>query len=299
MRKNGFLKWVNRLNPNTGVVLPPQAPKFMIIGAQKAGTTALYTYLSRHPEVAATETKELHFFNCPCRYSRGLEYYHSLFPRVESHPSLLTFDASPGYLHHGTAYRNIYRYNPQLKIIALLRNPIDRAFSAWSMYGKRYERNRNWYFDDWVRFCNGENEEAHFSRRRIQHFSSFEYVVQEEIEYLSANRKTVLEAPIVTHGLYHEQLSRYYSLFPATSICIIESDHFRNHTHDVLRQIELFLGLSPHEWEKENLSPVFTGEYRTDCPQQAKAILREYYRTSNDKLFKLINRTFDWDESHT
>ncbi len=105
----------------------------MILGAQKAGTTALYIYLAKHPEIVAAENKEPHFFDCPFRYSQGIEYYHSLFPYIDPKNPKITFDASGGYLANPSAYQKIYQYNPQLKLIVLLRNPIDRAFSAWNI----------------------------------------------------------------------------------------------------------------------------------------------------------------------
>ncbi|MGZ8918140.1 MAG: sulfotransferase family protein [Methylobacter sp.] len=111
---------------------PNSFPNFMIIGAQKAGTTALYEYLSRHPQIQPTKVKELHYFNCEARYKNGIEFYRSFF-QLDTESKLL-FDASPGYLNNANAPKRIYAHNPNVKIIILLRDPVERAYSAWNMY---------------------------------------------------------------------------------------------------------------------------------------------------------------------
>ena len=73
-------------------------PSFLIIGAQKAGTTALWTYLSYHPDLIAPNTKEIDFFSCNSRYSRGIQFYLSHFPTIDANIiNKMTFEASPDF----------------------------------------------------------------------------------------------------------------------------------------------------------------------------------------------------------
>lgn len=109
-------------------------PNFFIVGAPKCGTTALYEYLRAHPNVFLSKVKEPHFFasdlgSYPC--VRTLDQYYGLFAdRRAEH--LGVGEASVYYLHSSTAIANISGFNPDAKIIAMLRNPVDMAHSMHS-----------------------------------------------------------------------------------------------------------------------------------------------------------------------
>ena len=101
---------------------------FAIIGAGKSGTTSLFRYLSAHPDIYMPEVKELSFFAVPSLYEKTVEWYHrEFYANVES--SLLWGEASPAYMSYQETPHRLVEYNPDLKLIALLRNPVDRAFS--------------------------------------------------------------------------------------------------------------------------------------------------------------------------
>lgn len=110
-------------------------PNFMVVGAQKAGTTWLFECLNEHPAVFVPELKETHFF-CPperCRHSRkhlGEQWYLNLFPSGGSHA--VAGDMTTDDMYYGAA-EDIHRLNPNMKIIFMLRNPVDRAYSAYWM----------------------------------------------------------------------------------------------------------------------------------------------------------------------
>src|SRR5208283_4238553 len=94
-------------------------PSFIIIGAQKAGTTALFDYLSKNPQIICGTEKEIDFFNCAGRFRQGEEFYHSHFPILESmDKDSITFEASGGYLANPLAAKRIFEYNPKIKLIA-------------------------------------------------------------------------------------------------------------------------------------------------------------------------------------
>src|SRR5437868_6286833 len=109
-------------------------PDFIIIGAQKGGTTSLYNYLITHPGIAPIYVKEPHFFDTS--FSKGLVWYRSHFPtRLEKYYAqhfhkldFITGEASPYYLFHPLAPERVAKTLPHVKLILVLRNPVDRAY---------------------------------------------------------------------------------------------------------------------------------------------------------------------------
>ena len=104
------------------------APDFVIIGTQRGGTTSLHAYLGAHPQVQTPATKELHFITD--RYERGLDWYLGQFP-AELAPDVITGEATPYALFHPLAPRRLREIAPAARLIALLRNPVDRAYSQY------------------------------------------------------------------------------------------------------------------------------------------------------------------------
>lgn len=267
-------------------------PDFTIVGAQKAGTTALYEYLSKHPQIQATKEKEPHYFDCEERYKLGTQYYRSLFQFDLD--LKLTFDASAGYLVYDKAPRRIYEHNPNIKIIILLRNPVERAYSAWNMYKGLYSSNRNWFFDDWV----SHSKDVDFTvlRRHDDRISNFfEYVVDEINLQNDSGSSVVLEAPILCHGHYYEQIQRYLSLFHENQILIIENSEIRLNTIECLQRVEMFLGVSGCDWENMDIAPVFEGKYSDPIDEAAKRFLYDYYASSNEQIFELLGKRYEWE----
>lgn len=106
-------------------------PDFLVVGAQRAGTTSLHEWLSSHPDVTASSRKELHFFDTG---RRSPNWYRSQFPirnRRGSRPLLV--ESTPRYLVHPLAPQRIHALLPDVQLLILLRNPVDRALSAYRM----------------------------------------------------------------------------------------------------------------------------------------------------------------------
>ncbi|MBI5888974.1 MAG: sulfotransferase domain-containing protein [Deltaproteobacteria bacterium] len=266
-------------------------PVFLISGAQKSGTTAMFEYLAKHHLIVTSSIKEIDFFGCIARYNKGIGFYHSHFPLAENNPGKITFDASPNYLFASQAPKRIYDYNPNIKQIVLLREPVERAFSAWNMYRKLYKVDKGW-FHNWMRRCDESYDKGQLVRRNIEKFDSFDYVIAEE---LSAQEKGKdIEASLLAHGLYSKQLERYFCIFKKEQILILEKDTFKVDTIRTLKQVEKFLGLSEHNWSNEDLASVFKGEYENDVPAKTKELLKAYYRPHNERLYKLINVFYNW-----
>jgi len=111
---------------------------FLIVGAQKSGTTALAAYLRSHPEIYMfgdqSGRRSAHYFsneNIDFRNKQQYDDYHALFSPQANHR--IVGESTPIYMYWNNAIRRIWEYNPNMKLIAILRNPIERAYSAWNM----------------------------------------------------------------------------------------------------------------------------------------------------------------------
>ncbi len=267
-------------------------PSFLIVGAQKAGTTALFRYLAKHPCIKPPEVKEIDFFSCTARYSRGEEFYHSHFPAASSLPDGgSTFEASPSYLVNESAPARIHAYNARIRLVAILRDPVERAYSAWNMYEERFRRDKNW-LREWTRRCEGCAARKGVRTRQLTRFDSFEAVISEEEEAIASGE--AIEAPVLLHGFYSEQLQRYFEYFDPKQILVVESSALRDDPVECLGEVERFLALQPHDWSQEDTAPVFEGTYSDPIPEAAAARLREFYRTHNAALYELLGQQFDW-----
>lgn len=106
---------------------PGRLPDFIIAGAMRCGTTALNSYLRDHPDVAMASSKEVHYFDA--HFDRGIDWYRSQFP--ESEEAVAVGEATPNYLFRPVALQRIKDTLPEVKLIFVLRNPIDRAYSHY------------------------------------------------------------------------------------------------------------------------------------------------------------------------
>ena len=102
----------------------------LIIGAGSSGPTSLYGYLESHPDVCFSNIKEVHFFSIDELYKRGESYYHSFFRKCQSAPVIASADTY--LLMDHDAISRIHAYNPEMKIIVMLRDPVTRAYSNYN-----------------------------------------------------------------------------------------------------------------------------------------------------------------------
>jgi len=112
-------------------------PNFICVGAQKAGTSTLFDVLKQSPDIYFPEKKEIHFFEKPEQYEKGIEYYKSLFDKNYNKEKLIG-EITPEYLFYNYVPQRIYNNLGPIKIIILLRNPILRSFSQFNFH-KMYQ----------------------------------------------------------------------------------------------------------------------------------------------------------------
>ena len=254
-------------------------PGFLIIGAQRAGTTSLYNYLCDHPCVSRALTKEVRFFDL--HYQQGLDWYRSRFPsrrhmrrlqRLRGHEQLVG-EASPDYLFHPHVPQRVADQLPDAKLIVLLRNPVDRAFSHyWHQVKRGYEQ------------------------------LSFSAAVESEEDRLSGELERMLEDPnyvsferhhhsYLARGRYAEQLEPWLKAFPGDQILIERSEDFFDDPASILASVMAFLelpGTSTRGYQRFN---AFTSG-RLD--PELRRSLNDYFRPHNARLTELLGRDFNW-----
>ncbi len=214
----------------------------MIVGAMKAATTSLYSYLKQHPDIFMPEIKEPKFFNNLAKdqsfklEGKGLkkittfQQYYSLFKNAKNQTAI--GEASPSYLFDKECASLIHTHLPKVKIIIVLRQPIDRAYSHF-LHAKRADKERISSFE--LAFTEKERREK---KKRTPHYYK-------------------------EKGYYTEQVKRYYELFPEENIKIILFEELTNSPTKVSQEIFQFLNIDssfcPNTKKKENVSGVPKG----------------------------------------
>lgn len=218
-------------------------PNFLVIGAQKAGTTSLYYYLGQHPQIYMSPVKEPNFFAAEGETSdphdpnvTSIEAYRRLFKGVSDETAI--GEVSPWYLYSQNAPERIKHYLPDAKLIAILRNPIERAYSQF----------------------------LHFVREGREHHTDFVRALREEEirvrDNLAAGRDADRGAhgAYVSRGFYYAQLKRYLELFDRDQIKIILSEDLSSDPSGVLQDVFRFLEVDktilPATSAKHNVSGV-------------------------------------------
>lgn len=282
-----FLKtWVaqNYLEAKRGYCLATanwrQLPDFIIIGAQKGGTTSLYAYLCEHPQVLPAFSKEVHYFDY--NFHKGLPWYYSNFPlslrlhALESwqHHKLVTGEASPYYLFHPLAPQRISTLLPDVKLIVVLRNPIDRAFSHYQMMVRKGVETLP--FEEAME---AEMQRLEEDRARLEQDNLYRAEKYQRMSYVS-------------RGLYFDQLLRFDQFACRGQLLVLKSEDFFAYPQDTYDLVLNFLGLEP--WQLKDIQPQNQGHYQDQIKPGTYEHLVEFYRPNNLKLYEYLGKDFNW-----
>lgn len=214
-------------------------PSFVfVVGAQKAGTTSLHSYLVQHPEIAGATVKELHFFDSESQYSKGANFYLSHFPFFTS--AKYAIDATPAYLYNHDAAERIYAFKPEAKIIILLRDPVSRAFSAFNMYKQLLGKSH--FKANLLR--HGENGKDSFYMPIAEGLTDPEIgaFLDREIAMIHG-QENGKEPSLIRRGIYAPQIKRYTDLFGRDKVLIIFSEELQKQTKETVNHVFDFLSL--------------------------------------------------------
>jgi len=247
-------------------------PDYIIIGAQKAGTSSLQGYISRHPDVAVSSIKEIHFFDH--NFHKGAAWYRACFPdrRVSRHR--ITGEATPYYLFHPLAAERVHAICPGVKLIVLLRNPVDRAYSHYNMEVTR--RNETLEFKEAV---DAEHDRLAGETEKILTQPLYKSMAHQHFSYCA-------------RGQYADQLKQWLKYFPREQIMILETGELRRQPEKQVGAVFDFLGLSQYSVFK---TPVLNrGIYKKPMDAETKKELSARFEPHNRELYRLLGTTFDW-----
>ena len=256
-------------------------PEFLIIGAQKCGTTSLYSNLCEHPKIGPAFEKEVRYFNN--HYEKGLNWYKAHFPLVVTKKmvgwkdgiDLVSGEGEPSYLPNPVVPQRVFDLIPNVKLIVMLRNPVDRAYSHFQ----------------------------HRSRRGREH-NSFEQVVAADKEQLrsgwnnlpTADNKRLgnLHYSYLPRGIYVDQIRSWMKIFPKNQFLIIRAEDFFSNSQVIYDEVLDFLGLPGYrlgQSERQNV-----GTYTDRMSDELRQDLANYFQPHNTRLYDYLARDFFWDQ---
>lgn len=254
-------------------------PRFIMIGAQRCGTTSLFLALSAHPQVMhPVFRKGINYFDL--NYYRGEGWYHGHFPisatarrKTSGYGEPVAFEASGYYLYHPFALERLARDLPAAKLVVMLRDPVERAFSAY-----KHERARGYEQESFERALELEDERLAGEIDRMRSDPRYESISHRHHSYRH-------------RGHYADQLERVFQFFPRDRVHIIDSEAFFEQPAQEYRRLLAFLGLRPFE-------PASFGRYNGHRSQAMNTATRlrldQHFGPHDERLASLLGRPPHW-----
>lgn len=242
---------------------PGDLPGIVIIGAQKAGTTTLFHALRQHPDVKKARAKELHFAD---RYwGFGLGWYRRCFPKGPG----IGLEATPNYLFYPKAAERLASVLPETKFIAILRDPVGRAFSHYN-YLKKLGHRLPAFGEMIAREAALDN-----AWRQAETTGAWSLALQRD--------------SVLRRGLYGAQLQKWYAQVGPERLLVLEDRPFYEDPAAVLAEVQSFLGLTQTELK--------VGHHNANtrsAPEADTAALRAHFHADGQLLQGLTGRGFSW-----
>ena len=256
-------------------------PDFIIIGARKCGTTSLYEYLAQHPDVLPALSKELFYFDH--HYEKGSNWYRRHFPtRVEKWvyekalgSQIITGEATPSYFYHPFVARRIAALLPKVRLILLLREPVEAAYSAYQFGIKM----------------------GTYTAKDVV----FEKVIQHELEYIQQGGELFCRADgtfsinpqcsYLARHAYIELIKPWLEVFDRSQIKIILSEELFTSPARVYKEVQEFLGLPIHEL---NSYEQFNQNGYQKLEAGVALHLDDFFAPFNDRLSNFLSRSLGW-----
>lgn len=250
-------------------------PGFIIIGGQRCGSTSLYRLLVQHPRVRSAFKKEVHFFSF--YVNKGLNWYKAHFPLQgtisEEGERIITGEATPYYMFHPAVARRVYETIPDIKLLVILRNPVDRAYSHYQHEVRKGREEES--FEEAIRL---ESKRLEGEKEKLLNVSGYYSFNHHRHSYLS-------------RGLYSEQLKEWLAYFSLDQMFIIDSRELFDSTAETMNQVFRFLGLP--EQDITDRRAYNAAKYSPMKPSLEKE-LADFFKPANEALFDLLGRRFEW-----
>ena len=236
---------------------------FIICGTQKGGTTALDHYMRMHSEVCMAKKKEVHFFDNDKYFltnSSPYDKYHKFFNPKKNHKVI--GESTPIYMFWINAMERIFNYNPNIKLIIILRNPIERAFSNWNMEIQRKREKR-----------------------------TFLESIQYEIKQLNREIKQNRTYSYLRRGFYTDQIKRILKIFKKKQLLCLKNENLRNKPEDTLSLVSDFLDIT--KFKNTQKISIHSRNYNEKLGFEEKQLLNDIFLEEIESLEKLLS----WDLS--
>lgn len=266
---------------------------FFIIGAQKCGTTALFTFLDQHPSCTGTRNKESLLFTK--NYSDNIDGKKISFSFIRNswlkkYRKQMIFDATPDNIYLEEVPERIYRHNPKARLILLVREPVSRAISEYNM--------ACWYAKEGNICVREDPNETYFDCLQHPEQYPFSWFIEEELRQIKETGSYLPSAfhypDFIRHGLYSDQLKRYYKYFDPEQILILEDVELTKHRKETLYRVEDFLGIQHNSWKNEKLRNRNVGVYNLPVEEECKQLLTDFFKPWNEDFFRMIGRRMNW-----
>ena len=255
-------------------------PSFMIIGAQRAGTTTLYRVLSEHPAVARpTVSKGIGYFDV--NYDKGPRWYRGHFPlagpaRRKHGPDATTFESSGYYLFHPLAASRIARDLPDVRVVVMVREPVERAYSA-----HRHELARGFETEDFETAIDLEEKRTAGEAERMVADPSYVSFDHRHHSYLARSR-------------YSEQIDRFIDALGRDRVYVVDADVFFADPAGEFERLRSWLGLPP--WRPDKVEQ-WNAQPRTPMSPELRTRLERYFEPYDARLAEQMGRAPSWRTS--
>lgn len=252
-------------------------PDFIIIGAQKSGTTSLYSCLGQHPQIFPPDRKEIHYFDGgrhpgTDNYEKGEKWYRAHFPlRMSMSDGDRAFEASPLYMFNPLVPERIFNLLPRARLIAILRNPTERAISH--------------YF--------------HEKRKGRESLPIMEAMLQEEQRLASAIACKDYGSTDFRHfsyklrGMYRQQLEGFFRYFSRQQVLVLGSDEFFGKPDETLGKVFEFVGVDAG-FRAATTRLRNVGTNKSEISPDVYDYLNDYFLPHNEALYELLGERYEW-----
>ena len=265
-------------------------PDFNIIGAAKSGTTTLYDCLMTHPDIMPCWTKEPHYFNHPIRF--GEWSYRCNFPIRPD--AKLSGESSVSYLTYPGVPARMYRVLPNAKIIVLLRDPVERAYSQYN-YGRKVNQVPYDTFEEalarehtdmirWLRAMSLMQTYLHTNQR----------VTKGNLHTLKLHWNEGSSRAYRRSGLYALHLKRWFEHYPREQFLILSTADMHDDRQATLDKVFEHIGAEPFDIPEDVMPNSNVGKYKQPMKEKTRDYLIEYFKPYNKQLYELLGRDFGW-----
>ncbi len=253
-------------------------PNCLIIGARKAGTRALLTFLDLHPQIQIAQ-KEIHFFDDDERWARGFEFYRKKMPY--SFPGQMILEKTPAYFSCKQVPERVYKMNSTIKLLLIVRDPVDRAISDYlQIHLKKLSKNKT---------------DKTFEEQAIDE-----------------NGKVIISFNPISRSLYFRYMTFWLRYFSIDHFLILNGASLVDDPYTQVKQVEKFLGLESKiskdmfYYNETKGFYCIRNEFREKCLAKSKGrphpeisplvikTLRDFYRPFNQVFYQLVGTDFGW-----